>query len=87
MKLKDGFVLRQVGGHFLVVPVGAKTVDFNGMITLNESGAFLWQRLQTDCTVEQLTAALLEEYDVSEAEASADVAGFIEKIQQAELFV
>ncbi len=87
MKLKDGFVLRQVGGHYLVVPVGAQTVDFNGMITLNETGAFLWQRLQTECSAAELTAALLAEYDVDEATAMADVADFVEKIRQAELLV
>lgn len=85
MKLKDGFVLRRVGGHSIVVPVGAQTVDFNCMITLNETGAFLWQQLLQERTAEQLTAALLEEYDVEPALAEADVARFIEKLQHAEL--
>ena len=87
MKLKDGFILRQVAGHTIVVPVGSKVVDFNCMITLNDTGAFLWQQLQNDCTDEQLTAALLEEYDVTAEVAGADVAAFIEKLQQAELLV
>lgn len=87
MKLKDGFILRQVGGHSLVVPVGSKVVDFNCMITLNDAGAFLWQQLQEERTAEQLTAALLEEYDVTAEVAAADVAAFIEKLQQSELLV
>lgn len=87
MKLKDGFVLRSVGGHFIVVPVGAQTVDFNCMITLNETGAFLWQRMQSDCTAQELTQALLGEYEVEPAIAETDVACFIEKLQQAELLV
>lgn len=87
MKLKDGFVLRQVGGHFIVVPVGAQTVDFNCMITLNETGAFLWQQLQDERTAQELTAALLEEYEVAPATAEADVARFVDKLQQAELLV
>jgi hypothetical protein len=87
MKLKDGFILRQVGGHSLVVPVGSKVVDFNCMITLNDAGAFLWQQLQEERTAEQLTAALLEEYDVTAEVAAADVAAFVEKLQQAELLV
>ncbi len=86
MKIKEGFVLRQVGGHYLVVPVGAQTVDFNGMITLNETGAFLWEKLQAECAADELTAALLDEYDVEPAIAAADVAAFVEKLQQAELF-
>ncbi len=85
MKLKDGFVLRSVGGHSIVVPVGAQTVDFNCMITLNETGAFLWQLLQEERTAQELTQALLGEYEVEPAIAEADVARFIEKLQQAEL--
>lgn len=87
MKLKEGFVLRCVGGHSIVVPVGAQTVDFNCMITLNETGAFLWQQLLEERTVEELTSALLDEYEVEPATAAADVARFIEKLQQAELLV
>ncbi len=85
MKLKNGFILRQVGGHSIVVPVGAQTVDFDCMITLNDTGRFLWQQLQSECTEEMLTAALLAEYDVEPTVAAADVAGFIEKLRQAEL--
>lgn len=87
MKLKDGFVLRQIGGHHIVVPIGVQTVDFNCMLTLNETGAFLWQQLQEECTQEQLITALLEEYDVSEQTARADVAKFVESLRQSELFV
>lgn len=87
MRLKDGFVLRRVGGHSIVVPVGAQMVDFNCMITLNETGAFLWQQLQEERTPAALTEALLGEYDVEPATAEADVVCFIEKLQQAELLV
>ncbi len=87
MKLKDGFVLRQVGGHSIVVPVGAQVVDFDCMITLNETGAFLWQQLQYECTAERLTEVMMEEYDVSPEIAKADVAAFVEKLRQAELLV
>ncbi len=86
MKLKSGFVLRQVGAHYFVVPVGAQTVDFNGMITLNETGAFLWRQLQEGASAEMLTEALLAEYDVTPATATADVLAFIDKIHNAELF-
>lgn len=87
MKLKDGFVLRSVGGHSIVVPVGAQMVDFNCMITLNDTGAFLWQQLQEERTAQELTQALLGEYEVEPTIAEADVARFIEKLQQAELLV
>ena len=79
--------MRSVGGHFIVVPVGAQTIDFNCMITLNETGAFLWQKLQAECTAQELIEALLGEYEVEPAVAEADVERFIEKLQQAGLLV
>ena len=85
MKIKEGFILRTVGGNHIVVPVGAQTVDFRGIITLNETGVFLWNLLQEDCTEEQLTEALLAEYDVAADVAAADVSRFAESLRQADL--
>lgn len=85
MKIKEGFVLRSVGGNNIVVPVGAQTIDFHCIITLNESGVFLWNRLQEDCDEAQLVEAVLAEYDTTEEVAAADVADFIENLRQAEL--
>lgn len=85
MKLKDGFVLRTVGTNHLVVPVGVQTVDFRCLITLNETGAFLWQQLSQERRQEELTAALLEEYEVTPEQAAADVAAFVAKLQEAGL--
>ena len=44
MKIKEGFILRNVAGSFVVVPVGDATIDFNGMMNLNETGAFLFEK-------------------------------------------
>lgn len=85
MKIKDGFVLREIGGKHIVVPVGSQSVDFRCIITLNETGAFLWQQLQEDKNAEELVAALLEEYEVSAEVAAADVQAFLEKLRQNEL--
>ena len=46
MKLKDGFLLKEIAGSWVVVPVGEQVVDFQMMITLNETGAFLWEKLK-----------------------------------------
>ena len=87
MKLKEGFILRTVGTNHLVVPVGARTVDFRCLITLNETGAFLWQQLQEERTAQQLAAALLEEYEVTPEQAAADVEAFAQRLQEADLLV
>ena len=85
MKIKDGFALRQVGGNHIVVPIGAQTIDFRCMITLNETGAFLWQQLQQERTAGDLAAALLAEYEVTEDVARADVDKFVANLKEAEL--
>ncbi len=88
MKLKNGFVLRQIGGSYVVVAVGLQTLDFKGMIRLNETGAFLWEKLTAeDRTKEDLVAALTAEYDVDEATASHDVDVFVRSLQEADLLV
>mgnify|MGYP007095657831 FL=1 len=45
MKIKNGFAKREIAGSYIVVPVGKEASEFNGMITLNESGSFFWDCL------------------------------------------
>lgn len=81
MKLKEGFGLREVGGSCVVVPTGAE-LNFNGMITLNETGKTLWTALETDTDIDGLTAALLAEYDVDDATAKGAAEGFVAKLRE-----
>lgn len=79
MKLKDGFVLRTVAGETVVLPSGDE-LDLNMMITLNDTGRFLWEKLEVGAEADQLVAALLAEYDVDEATARAAVERFVAKL-------
>lgn len=81
MKLKEGFVLRQVAGEYVVIPSGDE-LDLNMMITLNETGSFLWERLNRETTQQELVEALLAEYDVTEEQAAAHVAKFTESLNE-----
>lgn len=86
MQLKQGFVLRQIGDTYMVVAIGVQTLDFQGMIRLNETGAFLWKRLaETSCAEEELVQALLAEYDVDAETAAQDVSGFVNALREASL--
>ena len=80
MKLKEGFVLRRVGGQVVVLPVN-DDLDLNKMIKLNETGAFLWKLLQAETTEDALVEALLAEYDVDEATARGCVNRFVGKLR------
>ena len=75
MKIIEGFRLRKLGKEYIVVGEGLAQVNFNKMISLNESAAYLWQQatLLGDFTAEQLADKLCEEYEVSKEQALHDV--------------
>lgn len=85
MKIKSGFILRNVGGQNVVVAVGAASRSFSGIIRLNETGRFLWEQLNAEKTEEELCDALLSEYELSAEQARADVSAFVQKLKEAEL--
>ena len=81
LKLKDGFIMREIAGDTLVLPSGDE-LDLNMMITLNDTGKFLWVRLQEGITMEALVEAVLKEYDVEEAEAKLQIEKFVGKLNE-----
>ncbi len=87
MKIKDGFILRQVAGNYIVIAVGDEAVDFNGMITVNETGAFLWKILADGATKEEMLEKLLTEYEVDEETAKKDITDFLIKLNDGKLLI
>lgn len=81
MKILREFVARKVAGEYLLVPVGKTNLDLNGMITLNEVGAFLWERLPEAESESELVEAVLAEYEAERAEVSRDVAAFLTELR------
>ncbi len=85
MKVKEGFALRKIADVHVVVPVGESGVDFNGIITLNDTAAFLFQQLQLETSRGTLLEHLLAEYDVEEQTARADIDAFCRRLEEANL--
>ena len=85
MKIKEGFILREVADSFIVVAVGEAVKNFNGVINLNETGALLWKTLEKGAQEKDLVDALLKEYDVERELAEKDVKSFITKLTEAGL--
>lgn len=81
MKIKDNYEIREIAGEHIIVPIGETTLNFNGMITVNEVGKFLWLQLKEECTEEELVQKMLEEYDVDEVTARQDIGKFVEKLK------
>ena len=82
MKIKSGFLVRDIADSYIVVPVGERVIDFKGIMTLNESGYFLWKQLLDNISYDGLLSALLDEYEVDEATARNDIDEFLESARE-----
>ena len=80
MKIRDTFMLSDVAGMPVVVPLGAEST-FRNMIKLNESGKFLWEKLQNEVSREELVQALLEKYGIDRELALSDLDSFLESLR------
>lgn len=80
MKVKEGYLLKEVAGNVIVVPTGDAAINFDGIINLNETGAFLWKSLESEKEPKEILKAFLEEYDVDEETAKKDIELFINQM-------
>ncbi len=86
MKLKEGFILKQVADKYVVVAVGPAAKNFNGMITLNESGAILFEVARENADENAFKTALMEKYSgLSEEVALKDAKAFLQKLMEEKL--
>ena len=83
MKIKNGFILRDVGGKTFVVAVGERSREFKGMITLNETGKVIWKTLEKEATVDDVVDAITKEFECDDKElVKTDVINFINKLEK-----
>ena len=82
MKIKDGFITRKIGDKIVAITVGEHTKDFNGMITLNDTGHFIWKCLKKDTDKESIANEVIKEYDISTADAMAEIDKFIAELEK-----
>lgn len=81
IKAKKGFLLRRLGAEYMVVAIGEASRNFNGMIRMNETGAFYWKELEKGATEDDLVAKTMEHFtDVDEKTARQDVKEFLQSI-------
>ena len=84
MKIKQGFVLEKVGSSYLAVAVGDMAKSFQGLVRMNETGAFMWNIIkERDASSEELVEALSAEYDAPRELLVRDVSSFEEKLRNA----
>ena len=80
MKLDKEFVLREIAGDYIIIPTGKTVLEFNGLITVNEVGVFIWNMLKDEVTMDDIVAKIVEEYEVEDSVARADAQEFIDKL-------
>ena len=82
MKIKQGYILRQMAQTWTVLPLAEQAKTLNGILTLSDSGALLWNLLEQGCERSDLVNGLTREYEVTEDKAREDAVKFIEKLKQ-----
>ncbi|MGM9626364.1 MAG: PqqD family protein [Eubacteriales bacterium] len=85
MKIKGELILREIAGEHILIPTGASALEIKGMISLSESGVLLWERLQNECTEEELIDAVLDAYDIDRETAALDVRSFLDRLRELNL--
>lgn len=85
MKLKKQLVKRNIAGDVILVPVGDSSLTLKGLMTLNETAEFIWDRLADAADAGELAAALCSEYEVEPIEAMTDVEALLAQLKELEI--
>ncbi|MBQ7007503.1 MAG: PqqD family protein [Oscillospiraceae bacterium] len=81
-RVKEGFIIRKIGGYVMAVPTGTQTSEMHGMIALNETGELLWKLLEKGADADVLANALVEHYEVEKSVALNDAVKFIDMLKE-----
>lgn len=82
MKIKEGFMLREVAGNYVVIAAGGDGLDFNSIITVNEIGALIWKKIDEGKSEEEIIEDILKEYSVDKETAAKDFSEFIGQLRE-----
>lgn len=85
MKIKKEFILREIVGDIVLVPINKSTSKFDGLITMNEIGKFIWENIESAKDEEELLQRILDEYEVERDVAKADLDEFLGKLKAVDI--
>ena len=80
MKIVKEFILREIAGECVLVPTGATTQEFNGLITVSDTAKFIWENMEKVDSFKALVELILEEYEIDEDTAKKDAHQFISEL-------
>ena len=78
MKIKEGYVIRQVMGNYVVIATGEESRNFHGMVKLNETAANIWNYIAEGKSEDEIVAAMMNEYEVEEQQLRVDIKKTVE---------
>ena len=82
VRIAKEFILRDIAGDYVLVPTGATTQEFNGLITLSGTAKFIWENIEKANSLEEMVAWILDEYEIDEETALKDAVSFINQLVQ-----
>lgn len=85
MKLRYNFIINEIAGQFVAVPVGDSMTEFNGMIKLNDTAAFIFKQLMEEISIDELVSKTAKEYCCDVADAEKNVKEIIAGLQKQNL--
>ena len=85
MKIKKEFMLREIVGETVLIPTGETAAHFNGLISVNELGRFIWDNYEKAKDEDELLSFILDEYEVERDVAKADLEEFLQVLRDAEI--
>lgn len=85
MKLKDGFVLKNIIDEWIVMPVGSNVKKFKNAIILNDVSVFMWKQLAKSVSYDELMQSVLDEYDIDKESAAGDLDKFLEQLRSLDI--
>lgn len=85
MKFKKEFILREIVGETVLIPAGETATKFNGLISVNELGRFIWENIEKAKDEDELLEFILDEYEVEREVAKADLDEFLQVLKDAEI--
>lgn len=80
MKIAKEFILREIAGECVLIPTGATTQEFNGLITLSETAKFIWENIEKVDSFQEMISLILENYEIDEESATKDAWEFINQL-------
>lgn len=80
MKIAKEFILRDIAGECVLVPTGATTQEFNGLIRLSDTGKFIWENIEKADSLDELIGLVLENYEIDKDTATKDVVEFVAQL-------